>query len=240
VTSQQAKEILALYRPDAGAADPQMAEALEQVQRDPELRRWFEQHRAFQAAMRAKFRQIPVPQHLRETILASNPIVRPVWWQRRAWLATAAALALLLALSALWLAPRSNNRFSEYRSRMVRDALRQYQMDVVTNDLREVRQFVAQRGAPADYAVTNGLETLSVTGGGCLNWRGHPVAMTCFDRGDSQMVFLFVIARSALKDAPPAARQLAKVNKLLTASWTEGNKTYLLAGPQDTALLRKP
>ena len=30
MTSQQAKEILALYRPDAGAADPQMAEALEQ------------------------------------------------------------------------------------------------------------------------------------------------------------------------------------------------------------------
>lgn len=66
----EAKEVLLLYRPGiADAADPQIAEALELVGRDPELRRWFDQHSAFQKAMRAKFRQIEVPAHLKASLL---------------------------------------------------------------------------------------------------------------------------------------------------------------------------
>ena len=58
--------------------------------------------------------------------------------------------------------------------------------------------------------------------------------MVCFDRGDRQMLFLFVLGRSALKDAPSTAAEMAKVNKLMTQSWTQGDKTYLLAGPPDS------
>jgi hypothetical protein len=66
----EAKEVLLLYRPGiADAADPQIAEALELAGRDPELRRWFDQHRAFQKAMRAKFGQIEVPVHLKASLL---------------------------------------------------------------------------------------------------------------------------------------------------------------------------
>jgi hypothetical protein len=179
-----------------------------------------------------------VPPHLEASILTMKKIVRPIWWQQgRVWLA-AAAVALLLGVSAILLQPRARDRFSDYRGRMVRSALRQYQMDIVTNDLAEVRRFMAQRGTPADYVVAKGLEKLSVTGGGCLDWRGHPVSMVCFDRGDKQMLFLFVIARTALNGAPSAATEPAKVNKLRTTSWSEDDKTYLLAGPEDSALLR--
>src|SRR5439155_25361796 len=107
-----------------------------------------------------------------------------------------------------------------------------------SNDLKEVRQFLGRRGAPADFAVTNGLEKLSITGGVCSRWRSHPVSMVCFDRGDRQMVFLFVVDRAALKDPPPGSKQMAKVNKLLTSSWSEGGRTYLMAGPEDSAVLR--
>jgi hypothetical protein len=66
----EAKEVLLLYRPGtADAADPQIAEALELAGRDPELRRWFDQHRAFQKAVRAKFQQIEVPAHLKTSLL---------------------------------------------------------------------------------------------------------------------------------------------------------------------------
>ena len=59
MTRGAVKEILLLYRPGtADAEDPQVAEAIEFAKRDPELGRWFEQHQVFQAAMRAKFRQI--------------------------------------------------------------------------------------------------------------------------------------------------------------------------------------
>jgi hypothetical protein len=66
----EAREVLLLYRPSiADAADPRVAEALELAGRDPELGRWFDQHSAFQKAMRAKFQQIEVPAHLKASLL---------------------------------------------------------------------------------------------------------------------------------------------------------------------------
>jgi hypothetical protein len=76
-------------------------------------------------------------------------------------------------------------------------------------------------------------------GGGLLRWRSNPVAMVCFDRGDRQMLFLFVMDRSAIPDPPPTTPKIAQVNKLLTASWTQGDRTYVLAGPEDAEFVRK-
>ena len=122
---------------------------------------------------------------------------------------------------------------------MVSGALREYGMDIKTNDMRVVRQELASRGAPADYVVPRGLGRLRLTGGGRLTWRSNPVGMVCFNRGDNQMLFLFVLKRSALKDPPPATPRLAKVNELLTASWTQGDETYVLAGPEEADFVQK-
>ena len=245
MNSAEAKKVLLLYRPGtADVADPQMAEALELAHRDPDLGRWFEQHRAFQKAMRAKFQQIEVPAHLKASLLiqgAAQPrIITPqAWWRSPVWLSAAAVVLLLLGLAGAWLKPRTPDRFANYQTRMVSQVLREYRMDLVTNDMRQIRQFMAQRGAPADYDVTQGLERLQLTGGGLLTWRSNPVAMVCFDRGDKQMLFLFVMKRSALKDPPPETPQLTRVREMLTASWTRGDKTYFLAGPEEGDFVRK-
>ena len=63
--------------------------------------------------------------------------------------------------------------------------------------------------------------------------------MVCFNRGDNQMLFLFVLDHSAVKDPPPAVPKLSKVNKMVTASWTGDGKTYLLAGPEEADFVRK-
>ena len=63
--------------------------------------------------------------------------------------------------------------------------------------------------------------------------------MVCFDRGDKQMLFLFVMRRTALKDPPPEKPQLAKLHQMLTASWTQGDNTYILAGPEETGFDKK-
>lgn len=244
MNSSEAREVLLLYRPGtADAAEPQMAEALEMARQDPELGRWFEQHRAFQKAMRAGFQQIEVPVHLKISLLTQKPAQqRPIpphpWWRSPVWLA-AAAVVLLLGLAGAWLKPRPANRFANYQSRVVSEAQREYRMDLVTNDMRQIRQFMASRGAPADYDVARGLEHLQLTGGGRLTWRSNPVTMVCFDRGDKQMLFLFVLKRSAVKDPPPATPQMAKVNLMLTASWTRGDNTYVLAGPEEADFLKK-
>ncbi len=241
---EKAKEVLLLYRPaTADMAEPEIAEAIELARRDPELGQWFEQHRAFQKAMRAKFRQIEVPAHLRTSLLiqgAAQPkaLAPRAWWRSPVWLAAAAVL-LMLGLVSVWRRPQPPNRFANYESRVVGEALREYRMDVVTNDMQQVRQVLAQRGAPADYQVPQGLERLQLTGGGRLTWRSHPVAMVCFDRGDKQMLFLFVMKRSAVKDPPPEAPQLTRVHQMLTASWSRGENTYVLAGPEEPDFVKK-
>ncbi len=240
MTTTQAKDILLLYRPGtADAEDPQVVAAIALARRDPELARWFEQHCAFQNALRTKLRQIEVPAHLKAALLAQQNIVRPpIWWQRPAWL-SAAAVVLFLGVAAIWLKPANPNRFANFQARMVSTAVREYRMDLVTNDMRQLRQFIAGRGAPSGYQLTKGLEKLQLTGGGCLQWRSHPVAMVCFNRGDDQMLFLFVMKRSALKDPPSETPEVSKVTELQTVSWTQGEYTYVLAGPEEPQFLRK-
>lgn len=237
----EAKRLLLLHRPGIDeAGEPEIAGALALAQRDPELRRWWEQHCAVQERLRAKFRSIPVPTDLAATILAQHKLVRPAVWQRPAvWLAAAAALIVLLGLAMLWLQPEPPDRFADFRSRMVRTALRQYSMDIISPDMQQVRQFLAGCGAPADYVVPAGLDRLSLTGGGALKWRNQPVAMVCFDRGDNQMLFLFVLDRAAIKDAPTSQPHVTRVNKLITVSWSAGSHAYVLAGPEEADFARK-
>ena len=297
MTPSETRQTLLLYRSGKdAAADPQIAAALELARRDPELGRWFEQHCAEQAALRAKFQQISVPADLKARLLAGNrkfkvpepgtpgelrespspalsgtfppsdgekargsggatiasssadqspepgdsKILRPhfAWRQPVLW-ALAASVVLVCALAGLWLKPSGQDPLAQFQARMVGSALREYRMDLVTNDMRQVRQLMAKGGAPADYVVSPGLEKLQLTGGGLLRWQNHPVAMVCFDRGDNQMLFLFVLDRTALPNPPPATPKLEKVNQLMTASWTQGDKTYVLAGPEEADFARK-
>lgn len=241
---QEARQILLLYRPGtADAEDPQMHAAIELAGRDPELGRWFEEHCAFQEGMRAKFRQIEVPAQLRATLLSSNNgnkiVPMPVWYRQPAWLAAAAAIVLFIGLTGAWFALKTPDQFSQFRDRMVSTALREYRMDVVTNDMTQLRQFMAAGGAPADYAVTKGLAKLELTGGGLIHWQSHPVAMVCFNRGDNQMLFLFVMDRAAIKRMPSEAPQVTTVHDLVTVSWSRGDKTYVLAGPPEAEFVKK-
>ncbi len=240
MTISEAKQVLLLHRPWRGELpDAETSRALALAERDLELGRWWKEHVACQQTLRAKFHAIPVPEHLKGAILAERKVVRLAFWQRpQVWLA-AAACVMLIGIAALFLQPRTPDRFADFRSRMVRSALRQYSMDIVTNDMQSVRQYMAARGAPADYALPAGLGRLSLTGGAALKWRSAPVAMVCFDRGDREMLYLFVTDRAVVKGAPPAAPQVEKVNRLVTVSWSEGNRAYVLAGPEEADFAKK-
>jgi hypothetical protein len=239
VTQQQAKEILLLYRPGTtDAEDPEVVEALALARHDRELARWFDQQQAFQIAMRAKFRQVKVPEHLRVALLASQKVVPlPVaWWQRPAWLAAAAVILVFLGLAAFWSKPQKPDTFADYLKKMVWTAENPYFMDLTNSDMRVLRATLAEKRAPTGYALTPGLQKLPLTGGAALKWRNNTVSMLCFDRGNKQMVFLFVLQRSALKDPPPETPKVVSVDELSTASWSQGELTYVLAGRKEAGI----
>jgi len=243
MTSQLAKEILLRYRPgSADASDPEFAEALEQARRDPELGGWFEQQQAFQSAMRDQFRQLPVPKRLQEEILAAyRPTVIPVWWRKPAFqtLAAAAAIVLLLGGTLFWLRPREAGDFEAFQSRVVRTAQRGYAMDITTTNLGAIRKYLAAQGALADYVLPAALERLPGDGGAVVRWRNKTVSMVCFDLGNHNDLFLFVARRADLPDAPSAPKpRFAKIGRLTAASWSAGDKTYVLAGSGDEQFVR--
>ena len=247
MNSQRAQEILLLYRPgSADGADPEMAQALEAARRDPGLARWFEQHCALQLAMRAGLRQIPVPEGLREQIISERPAhISPPRSNRRALVTAGLAFVALVAGLAvfLWPSPREAT-FAAYRARMVKFARRGYQMELETNELGAIRRYLAATNGHGDAILPPGLarhvEGIEPTGCATLTWQAKPVSMLCFGKKGETDLWLFVIDRSALPDAPATPEpRFETVNTTMTASWTKGEGVYLLAGLADEAALRE-
>lgn len=294
MTQQEAKAILVMYRPDSpDAADPEFAEALALARQDAELGRWLAEHCAVQGALRARFRQIPVPQELQARILAGpqfheriprsdahvespsdngldtvgqrlrpvrpdGQVARPttrftgnvLWWRHPAALAAAAALVGLAGLAALWWRSPTTEperlNLATFRNRMGGQVLRNYAMTLETDDLNRVRDHLAQRQSPADFVLPEPLGQTALAGCGVLRWRDKPVSMICFltgrplAPGEKSDLFLFVVDRGSLPDAPAnGAPQFAQVGRLATASWSAGDRTYVLAVPGGEAELRK-
>src|SRR2546430_17331964 len=98
---EEAKEILALYRPGIDDPnEPDIAAALELTKEDAELARWFAEQSALYNATRQKLKELPVPDQLLERILA-NPGRTPLLWRSPLLWAAAAAIVLFAGLAML-------------------------------------------------------------------------------------------------------------------------------------------
>ena len=245
MTRREAQKILLSCRPGREPADdPQVAAALELTRTDPELHQWYEQHRAWDTAIREKMRGIPVPGDLKYEILSGRKIVTgPVhWWNRRAALLAAAALiALLLTLAGMLLRPNRSlpDTFAEFRTNVIAIALREYKMDLQTNDMGQIRSYLGTRGAPVDYVPPAGTANLKLVGCGVLKWQGKPVSMVCFEDKSGRGIWLFAIKAAHWKDRPGTQPEFQKVFSCPAASWSEGDMVYVLAGETNAPELRK-
>jgi len=248
---QQAQEILLLFRPGtADAQDPDFADALALAEKDPELGRWLQDQTLVQNVLRAKFRQIPVPAGLKEQILSERKVHTSVPLKRKLVLSAVCAVCILLMAVVILPLVRSHEdkSFANFHSRMVSSVARQGlypKMDLETNDLAEIRKFLAKHQAPGDYVLPSGLQKTTGTGCAILEWQGKTVSMVCFNSGknpaaNASDLFLFVINHADVPKAPQAGKpSFAQANSLPTASWTYGDKTYILATLGDEASLRK-
>lgn len=239
MNTADAKRILIACRP--GTEDLRASEAvaaLNLAQHDADLRRWWEQQQAFQQQTQESFRSVRAPRSLRNRILAQTKIVPLPWWRRPVVWKAAAAIAFLSIIVMVWQRPSRADTFQTFRSRVVRNVLRQYTMDIETNDMAEIRRYLATKNAPADYRLPENLDRLPALGAGVLSWQDRRVSMVCLNSGAQGTLFLFVVDQGAVKNSP-AKQEYAAVSDLMTVSWSEGGKTYVLAGNGSREALRR-
>lgn len=245
----EAKSILLLYRPGtADADDPQTAAALALAKLEPELARWLENHCARQEALRAKFRQITAPAGLKEQIISEQAArERMRYWRPRVVLGAVSAVLLMVVVATLWLPRRpSGDTLAIYRQQMAGIPLRGYGMDLLANDHTQIRAYLAQHQAPHDYVLPAALQKAAVIGCAVEGWQKAKVSMICFRTGrplppnESSDLWLFVVDRGSVKDAPEAGETRFTAGQLFsTAVWTQGDKVYLLETAGDESAIRR-
>lgn len=249
---EEAKMILLRYRPGTpDAGDPQIAAALALAEGDAALKDWFAQHCAQQNALRQKFREIKPPAGLKEQIISEHAAeVRRRAFQRNLVMAGVALILGGLLLATFWRPPLADDdTFAIFRSRMVSTALRGYTMDLNSDNPNQIRNYLTQNHAPADYVLPAPLKKVTPTGCSIEGWQAAKVAMICFHTGKtaadkSTDLWLFVVDRRAVKNLPEnlsdlKSVELAKVNQMTTAVWLNGDKLYLLGMKSDAAAVRQ-
>ncbi|HEV2330899.1 MAG TPA: hypothetical protein VGY56_19130 [Verrucomicrobiae bacterium] len=250
----QAKQILSIYRPGtADADDPEIAEALSLVRGDAELSRWFDEHCVRQNVLREKLREVALPAALREQIISERAAKMRAASRREKLTAIGAVAAILvsLALLAAFYLPRNQtvpvlpNTLANYQSQMTGVALSGYYMTAMTN-LDQVHSWLAQNHGPSDYILPAGLKKAAVTGCTVQPWKDAKASMICFRQGKTLPpgqpgdLWLLVVDQSTVKDPPAAASPtFTTINGLITATWTQGGKLYLLAAKGDEQTIQK-
>ena len=250
--SREAREILKLYRPgDNDSADPRMAEALEQAKRDPELAAWFAQHRAVCAVIRSRLKGIPIPAGLkRKIIIERMEQAKVIPMPGVAKILAAAAAIVILSLIGWFVFNRAPDErtFSNYRDHMAKSVQRGANpyMNMASTNQADIRDYFRANGAPVDFVLSKSLAQLPGEGGSLMTWYDQNVELLCLNAGTGAAgqrndLWLFIVKKAALPDAPAAgaAPQFLKVGDLMTASWTKGDRLYLLAGRGEQEDLQK-
>lgn len=262
MNNDEAKKLLALYRPGTADRDDPVFKAAAELanppvpldpdaaKNDPALSQWFKDHCDSYLSIRTKFRQIPVPPGLKERILAQQQPQpeRNVIPLRPVLLKAAAAMVLCagLAVALMHFRGRPANEFETYRLGMARIAMQPYGMPVHTHELGALQKFFAAHHSPADYVLPEGLAKAQTTGGAIQHWQGASVSMLCFHTGqtsaeaDEPDLWLFVADAASVKNSPNASTPIfTQTESLATATWSRNGKTYILAVKGNEAFLQK-
>src|ERR1700740_386515 len=205
MNSDAAKEILSAYRSaDRDGADPIFHEAVNQMESDSELKKWFEEQQDLDQTIREKLASIKPPADRQANILAG---IRGEKVRRFAlpqvWLAAAACLVvggIALLYSNRQTGP---DRFQEFKA----DALAMVsaeggpKLDIRTPDLSETQDYLRDHQAPWDDQLPARLKSMATEGCRAFVWKQYPASLTCFRMKNGMLLHLVVINRDAMGNA---------------------------------------
>ena len=222
--------------------DPQIASALREAARDPELGAWLERERRFDDALRNRLCAVAPPRGLKAEVLSAAPLSLPEPSSRR-WLplAWAALLAVLATVAAVWLWPRGAvTEFAAFRSEMQNVASGRVRFSFSSGDARELERWLYERAAVGTVALPAGMKSLPGLGCRSLQWRGRPVGLICLKVGEGRALHVFAVARGAMRDVPAEGpAHFGASGGMQTAAWRQGDVVYFAALKGDVAELRQ-
>ena len=242
MNEQEARLILQAYRPGGqDQSDPHFSEALQEAERNPQLAQWFADEQAFDQAIAAHLDKMPAPFGLKTRILA-NAGVRTESWTSR-WiigLATVVALLFLCAqIISLWRNPSPvAAALPDYSREMVSFIRLPPPLDMESNDLRKIQDWVAQKQT-VSMVTPPALASLEPVGCRMLSFHGHDVTLICFHRDGNRLAHLFVIDRGALPKLKPGEKPIFSTEgEWTTASWAERDHVYMITVQGDRAAVQ--
>lgn len=237
---EEAKLIAHCARPGGGddERDDAIREALALLRTDPEAMEELRRHRALDLAVGAQLRAVEPPADLRRKILAGARLTRPrPWYQRPAWIAAAALLAVAGPLAVkFWPAGQAplfaSISLSDFRTATTQLLNEGPSLEKMGN-MDVVREHIAGNSQIKSVPVPENLCHCPGGAIGCAIFQisGQEVTLICFNAGSAGTVHLFTVDASALKEHP-GGPIYSPVNGWHTLAWTSGNKLLLLAGSE--------
>ena len=244
MNNQEAKFILGAYRPDGSDAhDAAFAEALAQVDRDPELRQWLERQRAFDTAVAGRLQDIAPPSDLKQAILAGGRASRPrrSWWLAPGWLAAAAAIAVFATVGSWLVSTRNDSPLSAFAALALTDLSAAHnEHDGFPAPLAGVQTRLASAGQP--LLADAGIDLAELRRNRCRSLRmgGREVFEICFHR-DGAWFHLYAASREDFSGAslPIAKAWVASAGGKAFATWADQKNVYTLVTEAGEAVLRR-
>ena len=239
----EAKFILRGYRPNgADASDPTFVDAMEQAERDPALRTWFEGERKFDAKVAAKLATISPPAGLREAILAggrvSGEAIRAKESNRSAiWLAMAASLALLTAVGvSLW--PKAASASVAFTQFAVADASELNPHGGHGEAAGALQVLLGQSSTKLGASLPVNFDALRVSGCRTISFRGREVIEVCFNRGGTWF-HCYIAPRDALGSfLEEGELKIEEVGGSSFARWADAAHVYVVVSKSGRAALQ--
>jgi hypothetical protein len=244
MSHDEAKFILAACRPDGrDRSDPAFAAALAAVERDPELRRWFEAQQAFDRTVAAKLARIAPPPGLRETILTGAKLSAPrprLRWRQPAWLGLAAALVCGGFLAARWaLRPAAFDAPALAAAALGDLTAAHDRHEGFPVALAAVQQHLAQVPLPLGRHLRLDRTELAARRCRTVTLAGREMFEVCFER-DGAWFHLYVGRRDAGSGPilDPHALLTAR-GELAATAWADAENIYALVTDAGAAALRR-
>ncbi|WP_395743341.1 hypothetical protein [Prosthecobacter sp.] len=226
---------------DATTLRPQDAspEARAMAGSDPELAAWLEKRTAFDEQVAEAF-AATIPAGLREDILknARRPARPRVRWVLPVVAAAAAAVAVGWTL--FW--PATSDMPAWQAESLAAVTKVEYGVSSVhpAHDLESIKKMLVADQSPTPAHLPGSVEAMPVRACKCIQVAGHAASIICFEIAPGKEAHLVVVDSTGLPDVPPQLQpQFKACKKWNTASWSDGNQTFLLATTADVSVLKK-